>query len=322
MPWLRWLALRLGSGALGVLSISLLVFLAIRLLPSDPARVILGPTATAQALEELRHQLGLDRPLSQQYLDWLAAALRGDFGVSLDSQVSIVQLIGERLAASLTLLAAFTIPALLIALLLGSLLALRNGGWLDRLCTPLLALFKALPAFVIAIGLIMLLATSVLNWLPAVSLLDPGLPAWQQGRYLVLPALALLLSAAPYLIRLQRAAMLEALHSDYLDAARLRGIPGWRLVIGHALPNALLPLIHGMALTLSVFFSSVLLVEIAFNYPGLGNLLNDALRQRDVPLIQAGISLIAAFVVLVNLLADLLGILVTPKLRTSMTTQG
>jgi peptide/nickel transport system permease protein len=126
-----------------------------------------------------------------------------------------------------------------------------------------------------------------------------------------------LLSAAPYLVRLQRAAMIEAWNSDYLDAARLRGIAPWRLLLRHALPNALLPLVQGMALVLSVFFSSVLLVEIAFNYPGLGNLLNDALRRRDVPLIQAGISLVAAFVVLVNLLADALTVLLTPRLRTA-----
>ena len=183
---------------------------------------------------------------------------------------------------------------------------------------PLLSLFKALPSFVIAIGLIMLLATSVFTWLPAVSLLDPNRSVLAQGRYLVLPMLALLLASAPYLIRLQRAAMIEVLKSDWLDAALLRGIEPWRLIVLHAVPNAALPLIQGMALTLSVFFSGALLVEIAFNYPGIGSLLNDALRQRDVPLIQAGVSLIAAFVVLVNLLADLLGVLVTPKLRTSL----
>ncbi|MHA6160485.1 ABC transporter permease [Pseudomonas sichuanensis] len=314
---LRWLTLRLGAGLLGVLSISLLVFLAIRLLPSDPARVILGPAAPASSVQALRHQLGMDRPLASQYLDWLGSALRGDFGQSLDSHVAVVPLLAERLGASLALLGAFAVPALLLALALGSLLALRQGGWLDRLCLPLLALFKSLPVFVVAVLLIMLLATSVFTWLPAMSLLDSERSPWAQPRYLALPALTLLLSAAPYLVRLQRAAMIEAWNSDYLDAARLRGIAPWRLLLRHALPNALLPLVQGMALVLSVFFSSVLLVEIAFNYPGLGNLLNDALRRRDVPLIQAGISLVAAFVVLVNLLADALTVLLTPRLRTA-----
>ncbi|MFF7110430.1 ABC transporter permease [Pseudomonas sichuanensis] len=314
---LRWLTLRLGGGLLGVLSISLLVFLAIRLLPSDPARVILGPGAPASSVQALRHQLGMDRPLARQYLDWLGSALRGDFGQSLDSHVAVVPLLAERLGASLALLGAFALPALLLALALGSLLALRQGGRLDRLCLPLLALFKSLPVFVVAVLLIMLLATSVFTWLPAMSLLDSERSPWAQPRYLALPALTLLLSAAPYLVRLQRAAMIEAWNSDYLDAARLRGIAPWRLLLRHALPNALLPLVQGMALVLSVFFSSVLLVEIAFNYPGLGNLLNDALRRRDVPLIQAGISLVAAFVVLVNLLADGLTVLLTPRLRTA-----
>ncbi len=314
---LRWLTLRLGAGLLGVLSISLLVFLAIRLLPSDPARVILGPGAPASSVQALRHQLGMDRPLASQYLDWLGSALRGDFGQSLDSHVAVVPLLAERLGASLALLGAFALPALLLALALGSLLALRQRGRLDRLCLPLLALFKSLPVFVVAVLLIMLLATSVFTWLPAMSLLDSERSPWAQPRYLALPALTLLLSAAPYLVRLQRAAMIEAWNSDYLDAARLRGIAPWRLLLRHALPNAVLPLVQGMALVLSVFFSSVLLVEIAFNYPGLGNLLNDALRRRDVPLIQAGISLVAAFVVLVNLLADALTVLLTPRLRTA-----
>lgn len=313
-----WLARRLISGVGTVLLISVLVFLAIRLLPSDPARVILGPGAPESSLQALREQLGLQAPLWQQYLSWLSAALRGDLGISLDSQVTVTQLLGQRFANSLALLSLVALFNLLLALALGIGLALRRDRWLDRLALPILVMFKSLPGFVLAIALIMLFATSVFTWLPAVSLLEPDRPAFNQGRYLVLPVAALVLSSAPYLIRLVRGSMIEALHSDYIDAARLRGLAPWRLVLGHALPNALLPLIQGLALTLSVFFSSTLLVEMAFTYPGVGSLLNDAIRLRDVPVIQGGVSAIAAFVVAVNLLADLAAAWFIPKLRTQL----
>lgn len=311
-----WLARRLISGVGTVLLISVLVFLAIRLLPSDPARVILGPGAPESSLQALREQLGLQAPLWWQYLQWLSAALRGDLGLSLDSQVAVSQLLGQRFANSLSLLGLVALCNLLLALVLGIGLALRRDRWLDRLALPILVMFKSLPGFVLAIALIMLFATSVFTWLPAVSLLEPERPALSQWRYLVLPVAALVLSSAPYLIRLVRGSMIEALHSDYIDAARLRGLAPWRLVLVHALPNALLPLIQGLALTLSVFFSSTLLVEMAFTYPGVGSLLNDAIRLRDVPVIQGGVSAIAAFVVVINLLADLTATGFIPTLRT------
>lgn len=313
---MSWLVRRLLSGVCTVLLISVLVFLAIRLLPSDPARVILGPGAPEASLNALREQLGLHLPLWQQYLQWLGAALRGDLGLSLDSQVAVSQLLGQRFANSLALLSLVAVCNLLLALVLGTVLALYRDRGFDRLILPVLVMFKSLPGFVLAIALIMLFATSVFTWLPAVSLLDPEHSAFAQGRYLVLPVAALVLAGAPYLIRLVRGAMIEALHSDYVEAARLRGLQPWRLVIGHALPNAVLPLIQGLALTLSVFFSSTLLVEMAFTFPGVGSLLNDAIRLRDVPVIQGGVIAIAAFVVLVNLLADLLATLCIPTLRT------
>ena len=313
---MSWLARRMVSGVGTVLLISVLVFLAVRLLPSDPARVILGPGAPEASLQALREQLGLHLPLWQQYLQWLGAALKGDLGISLDSQVAVTQLLGQRFANSLALLVPVALCDLLLALGLGTLLALYRDRWIDRLTLPVLVMFKSLPGFVLAIALIMLFATSVFTWLPAVSLLDPERSAFTQARYWVLPVAALVLTSAPYLIRLVRAAMIEALHSDYVEAARLRGLQPWRLVLGHALPNAVLPLIQGLALTLSVFFSSTLLVEMAFTFPGVGSMLNDAIRLRDVPVIQGGVSAIAAFVVGVNLMADLMATLSVPKLRT------
>ncbi len=313
---MSWLARRMVSGVGTVLLISVLVFLAVRLLPSDPARVILGPGAPEASLQALREQLGLHLPLWQQYLQWLGAALKGDLGISLDSQVAVTQLLGQRFANSLALLVPVALCDLLLALGLGTLLALYRDRWIDRLTLPVLVMFKSLPGFVLAIALIMLFATSVFTWLPAVSLLDPERSAFTQARYWVLPVAALVLTSAPYLIRLVRAAMIEALHSDYVEAARMRGLQPWRLVLGHALPNAVLPLIQGLALTLSVFFSSTLLVEMAFTFPGVGSMLNDAIRLRDVPVIQGGVSAIAAFVVGVNLMADLMATLSVPKLRT------
>lgn len=317
MPGAVWLLRRLLGGVAVVLTISLLVFLAIRLLPSDPARVILGPGAPEASLQVLRDQLGLQAPLWQQYVGWLNALLHGNPGVSLDSQVSVATLLAERLGNSLTLLLPFALISTLLALGLGAWLAVHRDGRIDRAALALLVLFKSLPGFVLAIGLILIFATGLLNWLPAVSLLQPDRSVFSQLHYLVLPVGALVLGGSPYLIRLMRASMIEALHSEYVDAARLRGISHWRLVLGHALPNALVPLLQGLALTLSVFFSSSLLIEMAFAFPGLGSLLNDAIRLRDVPVIQAAVTLIALFVVLINLTADVLTVLISPRLRTA-----
>lgn len=315
--WLPWFCARLLAGCGVVIAISLIVFGATQALPSDPARMILGAEASEQTIATLRDQLGLDRPLLEQYASWAAAMLRGDLGRSLDSNVAVGPLLAGRFANSLALTLytiALTIP---FALAGGIFLALRRDSRLDRAAVALLVLFKAVPGFALAIGLVMLLSTSVFHLLPAASLLDPERPALLQFNYLILPTLTLTLTISPYLLRLVRASMIEAMESEYVVAARLRGIPERRIIWRHALPNALIPSVQGIAMTVRALFGGALLTEVVFSYPGIGNTLNAAIEMRDLPMIQAVVLVIAIGIVAINLAADLLTVLLTPRLRTA-----
>jgi peptide/nickel transport system permease protein len=315
--WLSWFIGRLGYGLLTAWVISLVVFIATQALPSDPARVILGPDAPLESILTLQHQLGLDQPILWQYLRWLRAALSGDLGVSLDSNAAVSHILWSRFGYTLALLAGVIAVVVPTALSLGVALALRRDSRLDRACLSLLIFLKATPGFLLAIGLVLLFSMPHMDFLPAVSILDPDRSLLHQLKFLILPVFALSLTALPYLTRMVRAAMIEALESDYVIAARLRGIPYRRIVWCHTLPNALVPAIQGVALTLRTLIGGAVLAEVIFSYPGIGTALNTAIQMRDLPLIQAIVLVITLAVVLINLLADLLTVLLTPKLRTA-----
>ncbi|WP_110970447.1 ABC transporter permease [Pseudomonas huaxiensis] len=315
--WLPWFIGRLGYGLLTAWVISLVVFLATQALPSDPARVILGPDAPLESILTLRQQLGLDRPILLQYLSWLAQLLRGDLGVSLDSAQPVATILFDRFGNTLALLLGVLLLVLPLALVIGVGLALRRDSRLDRWGLAALIVLKATPGYLLAIGLVLLFSMPHFDLLPAVSLVDPDRPLWRQLHYLALPVIALSLTALPYLARLVRSSMIETLDSDFVGAARLRGVPERRIVWRHALPNALVPAIQGVALTLRVLIGGALLAEVVFSYPGIGTLLNSAIQMRDLPLIQGVVLVITLGVVLINLLADLLTVLLTPKLRTA-----
>jgi peptide/nickel transport system permease protein len=319
--WTGWFLTRCLLGFTTVLSLSAIVFVATQALPSDPARVILGPEATDAAIETLRRQLGLDLPLWQQYARWLWQLLHGELGLSLSSRVPVSQLIGERIWGTLTLVSLVIVIGTLVAVALGVVLAVRRDSRFDRAVVTSLIAVKAVPGFAIGIAFVMLFSTSVFHVLPAVSLLDTRRSTFSQLDLLVLPFLTLLVSSVPYLARLVRASMIEALSSDYVREARLRGIPELRVIFRHALPNALIPVVQGIALTASVLLGGSLIVEVLFNYPGLGSLLNQAVEGRDLPIVQAAVLVVATGVVATNLTADLLTIVLTPKLRTA-TAQG
>ncbi|MBB3225245.1 ABC transporter permease [Pseudoduganella umbonata] len=317
-PWLRWLGTRLLAGLGAVLAISVIVFGATQALPSDPARMVLGPEATEASVRTLQRQLGLDRPVPVQYLAWAGQLLQGDLGRSLDSHVPVAALVQARAANSLVLLGCVLAVLAPAAVAIGVALALRRDSALDRHAVALLIALKAIPNFALGIGLVMLFATTVWRVLPAVSLLEPGRSPWLQPQFLVLPAVTLVLAGLPHLARLVRSAMIEALDADYVQAARLRGVPERAVIWTHALPNALIPAIQGLALTLSVLLGGTLVVEVVFTYPGLGSALNAAIEMRDLPVIQAIVLLVAGGVVLINLAADLLTVLLTPRLRTAV----
>jgi len=316
-PWLPWFCGRLLSGAAVVVVISMIVFGATQALPSDPARIILGPEAPEQTIAVLRQQLGLDTTLTQQYLRWAGELLNGNLGHSIDSNVAVDGLVAARFANSLTLALCVFVLTVPLALSAGIFLALRRDSRLDRFAVGTLVLFKAIPGFVLGIFLVMLFSTSVFHVLPAASLLDPEKPALLQVEYLILPTLTLTLAISPYLLRLVRASMIETMEAEYITAARLRGVPERQIIWRHAMPNALIPAIQGIATTFRVLIGGALLIEVVFSYPGIGNTLNAAIEMRDLPMIQAIVIVITVGVVLINLLADLFTILLTPRLRTS-----
>lgn len=315
--WLPWFIGRLGYGLLTAWVISLVVFVATQALPSDPARVILGPDAPLQSILTLREQLGLNRPILLQYLSWLGQLLRGDLGISLDSNQPVAEIILGRFGNTLALLGGVVLMVVPLALGIGVSLALRRDSRLDRWALSALIFLKATPGFLLAIGLVLLFSMPQFSLLPAVSILDPDKHLWQQLEFLLLPILALSLSSLPYLARLVRASMIEALDSDYVSAARLRGVAEWRIVWRHTLPNALVPAVQGVALTLRTLIGGALLAEVIFSYPGIGTQLNTAIQMRDLPLIQGVVLVMTLGVVAINLLADLLTVLLTPKLRTA-----
>ncbi|MBJ9371436.1 ABC transporter permease [Acinetobacter sp. TGL-Y2] len=315
--WLPWFFTRLLSGVLVVFVISLIVFIATQALPSDPARVILGPEAAEATVQILREQLGLNDPILIQYWHWLSQLLQGNFGRSIDSNVPVVQIVQNYFGNTVVLtilVIAITVP---ISVVLGVWLSLRRDSKLDRIIVSSSILFKAVPGFVIAIWLMMFFSTSILHILPAASLLIPEQSAFSQIEFLVLPILTLALSLIPYLMRLVRGSMIDALESDYVTSARLRGIPERRIIWKHVLPNALVPVVQGTALTIRVLLSGALIIEVVFSYPGIGNALNAAIELRDIPTIQAIVLLLTICVVAVNLIADLITTLLTPKIRTA-----
>jgi peptide/nickel transport system permease protein len=298
--------------------VTLLVFVATLLLPGDPARAILGQQATPDRIAALQHQLHLDAPVWQRYLDWLGGVFTGDLGTSTATQGSVNSLLGGRILASLVLLVAAAVISTPLGLVLGTWSAIRRGRAADHTISGISLVIAALPEFVIGVALIIALSTTVFRIFPSVTLAPPGEPVWNQPSQLVLPVLTLVLVVTPYITRMMRATMTEVLDSGYVEMARLKGIPERTVITRHALPHAVGPVAQVVALQLAWLAGGVVVVEFLFRYPGIGQALIDAVTKRDVGVVQAITLLIAAVYIVVNLLADVVGILADPKLRTEV----
>jgi peptide/nickel transport system permease protein len=310
---------RVLLGLLTLFFVSLIVFAATQALPSDPARAILGRTATPDSLKALREQLDLNHSVFYQYTHWLGGVVRGDLGNSLAARGEpVTTVLGKRLqnSAFLVLLAAvFSVP---LSIFLGVIAARRRDGPLDHGLSLVMLALAALPEFVVGIALVVLFGTSVFHWLPAVSLIPPEDAAWQHLKELILPTVTLVIAVSPYIARIMRASMVEVLESDFVEMARLKGMPERHVLWRHALPNALAPAIQVIALNLAYLAGGIVVVEFVFGFPGIGSALVDAVSNRDLPIVQALAVLIAAVYVGFNLLADIATILVSPRLRTSL----
>jgi peptide/nickel transport system permease protein len=318
-PLLRLILIRLGLGVLTLFLVSVVVFAATQALPGDPARAILGREAADKArYEALREQLNLDRPLYAQYFGWLADVAQGDLGDSIVQGTPVTGLLRDRVVNSLVLVCVAAIISIPFSVVVGSLSALWRDSKFDTSVNIANLALASLPEFVIGIGLILLLATAVFHVLPAVSRIDPSVPFAGQLNLLILPALTLTLAVAPYITRILRASMIEVLESEYVMMARLKGLPGRLVLWRHALPNGIVPTIQVIALQLAWLAGGVVVVEYLFTYNGIGSALVDAVSNRDMPMVQAICLLIAFVYVLCNLVADILTILVSPRLRTGL----
>jgi len=268
--------------------------------------------------QALREQLGLNRPITQQYLGWLGGVVRGNLGDSLVQDEPVTELISRRIANTFVLVVIAALLSIPLSLFLGSITALVRDSKFDVSVSIGSLALAALPEFVIGIALILLFATQVFTWLPAVSRVNPDLPIYEQLELFILPAITLTLAVAPYITRILRASTIEVLESEYVMMARLKGLPERIVLNRHALPNALAPALQVTALNLAWLAGGVVVVEYLFNFPGIGSALVDAVANRDMPVVQAICIVIAAVYVLANLTADILTILVSPRLRTGL----
>jgi len=306
-------------GVVTLLLVSLVVFAATQALPSDPARAILGRTSTPESVATLRKQLDLNHSAVYQYTHWLGRFVTGDLGKSLAARGEpVTKVLGKRLENSTFLVflaAVFSVP---LSILIGVIAARRRDSPLDHALSLSVLGLAALPEFVVGIVLVLLLATSVLHWLPAVSLIPPDDAPWQHLKELVLPTVTLVLAVSPYVARIMRASMVEVLESDFVEMARLKGMPERHVLWRHAVPNAIAPAIQVIALNLAYLAGGIVVVEFVFAYPGIGSAFVDAVANRDLPIVQALAVVIAAAYVVFNLVADIATILVSPRLRTSL----
>ncbi|ALE83410.1 ABC transporter permease [Pseudonocardia sp. HH130629-09] len=318
-PLVRMILRRLALSVLILLVVSVLIFAATLLLPGDPARAILGQQATPERVAALTAQLGLDRPAPERYLTWLGGVLTGDLGVSAATGGPVSELLGDRIGASALLLVLTALVSTPVALALGARAAVRRGTRTDSAVSGTSLVLAALPEFVIGVLLVVLFATSVLRILPSVTIARPGEPVWARPEQLVLPVVTLALVVIPYVVRMTRATLSETLDAGYVEMARLKGLPERTVLFRHAVPHTIGPVAQVIALQLAWLAGGVVVVEFLFRYPGIGQALIDAVANRDVQVVQAITLVIAAFYVVVNLAADVAGILADPRIRHSST---
>ena len=309
---------RLPSLLLTLLLISLATFVVVQVMPGDPAQLILGTEAPPEALADLRAQLGLDRPLPLQYLSWLSGVLRGNLGVSLRHGRPVATLIAERLPVTLSLAILSLALAVILAVPLGVLAAIRQHSALDYGVLVFAQAGLALPSFWIGILLILLFALS-LRWLPS-----GGYVPWAENplaalRSLTMPVLALGLPVAGVLARLVRASMLEELARDHIRTARAKGLSEQQVIVRHVLRNALIPTVTLLGLQLGFLLGGSIVIEQVFALPGLGRLVLFAINNRDLPLIQGLVLFIAVLVVGINFLVDMAYTWLDPRISLSRT---
>ena len=292
------------------------VFLLLKLTPGDPVGVLLGPDATEERRLALREQLGLNDSVLEQYVGWIANAVRGDLGDSLFLNQPVTTSLLERAEPTLVLTICATIVALIVGIPLGVLSAQKRGSWFDVGSMGVAIIGISMPTFWLGLNLILIFAVK-LKWLPIAGYSPLSEGPWDTLRYIAMPAVTLGVAQAALLARMTRSMMLEVLNADYVRTARAKGLREMPVVMVHAFRNAFLPIINIVGLTLAGLLGGAVVTEQIFNIPGVGRLLIQAVTRRDVPLVQGTVLIIATIYVLVNLAVDVLGATLDPRVRRS-----
>jgi ABC-type dipeptide/oligopeptide/nickel transport system permease component len=302
----RYVAARLLQSIPVAVATSILVFLVLHLAPGDPVRMLASPTATEADLANIRNRLGLDQPLPAQYARWVSAIARGDLGESIRSGTPVLEVLPERYLNTIRLTVASMVLAMVVGFVAGLVAAARPGSILDVLTTAVAVAGLSIPPF--WLGLILILVFSVqLGWLPA-----GGGDSW---RHLILPAISLGAATAALIARMVRSSLLEVIRTDYVRTGRAKGLREGALLIGHALPNALIPTVTVLGLQFGTLLAGAVITEVVFSWPGIGSLLVTSILNRDFPIVQATLLVVSLTFLLVNLVTDLLYSRIDPRIR-------
>ncbi len=310
----RFILRRLGFMVVTVILASMVIFWATTILPGDVASQVLGRYATEQAKTELRHQLGLDKPISVQYATWLTRYARGNWGQSPSMDTAVRPVVFERLRNSLMLAVVAFAMYVPLGIFLGLLAALRRNSWVDNVISVGSLSFIGLPEFVSGLVLITIFAIE-LHWFPAQSAIDPNSTFVEAFPYLILPAITVALTSLAYVVRMTRSSTVDVLQTDYVRTANLKGLPRRKVLFTHVLRNSLLPTITVVAIGIGWLIGGLIVTESVFSYPGIGRLLLFAIQRRDMVLIQATALLIVIIYVVANLIADILYAVLNPRIR-------
>ena len=310
----RFLLKRLGLAVITLFLLSVIVFAVSTVLPGNVGRAVLGPFATQESVDALNEQLGANRSIFVQYTDWAGGLLHGDLGTSLTKQVPAWDLLRPALSNSFKLAFVAFIICVPLSILGGVIAGLRYGRPTDKGITIAGISFAAMPEFVTGIILILVFAIW-LGWLPVTAQWEEGANVLTQFKYLLLPALTLTLVLFGYIARITRASMIEALDSDYARTAYLKGLPSSVVVRKHVLRNALLPTIAVIAVQVGYLVGGLVVVEVLFNYQGIGLLIYEAARQKDLPLLTAGVLVVGIVYLVVTLIADILYAVLNHRIR-------
>lgn len=310
----RYLARRLVFILITIVVVSAIIFSITQLLPGDVAQMVLGRFATEAALENLREDMGLNRPTYIQYLDWLTDFFRGDWGTSLVSKLPVMPMVMKRLGNSAILAVMALVIFTATGITLGVVAALNKNKFIDQLITFVSMTFVGLPEFVSGLFLITIFAIA-LGWLPSSSAIEPECGFLEAFPYLILPAVTVSLTSLGYVARMTRAGTIDVLRTNYVMAAHLKGLPRRKIMFRHVLRNSLLPTITIIAFNIGWLLGGLIVTEVVYSYPGLGRLLVYSIERRDLPLIQACSMVIVIVIVFANLAADVVYSWLNPRIR-------